>query len=145
METLNFVIIGHVDHGKSTLIGRLLYDTNSIPEDKIEEIKATSKELGQQTQFAYLLDHLEEERRQGITIDTTQVFFRTKKRQYVIIDAPGHAEFVKNMITGASHAEAGVLIVDITEGIKEQTKRHSFLISLLGLKQVFKTSDSTYK
>lgn len=135
-DVLNFVIVGHVDHGKSTLIGRLLYDTDSLPPDKIEEIKKASGGLGKDTEFAYLLDHLEEERQQGITIDTTQVFFKTDKRRYVIIDAPGHVEFVKNMITGASQAEAAVLIVDVEEGVKEQTKRHSYMLSLLGLKQV---------
>ncbi len=135
-EVLNFVIVGHVDHGKSTLIGRLLYDTESLPADKIEEIKKASEGLGRDTEFAYLLDHLEEERKQGITIDTTQVFFNTDKRRYVIIDAPGHVEFVKNMITGASQAEAAVLIVDVEEGVKEQTRRHSYMLSLLGLHQV---------
>jgi sulfate adenylyltransferase large subunit len=136
MDVLSFVIVGHVDHGKSTLIGRLLYDTDSLPPDKIEEIKKASTEQGRQTEFAYLLDHLEEERKQGITIDTTQVFFKTDKRRYVIIDAPGHVEFVKNMITGASQAEAAVLIVDAAEGVQEQTKRHSYMLSLLGLSQV---------
>ncbi|MBN3041159.1 MAG: 50S ribosome-binding GTPase [Candidatus Omnitrophica bacterium] len=136
METLTFVIVGHIDHGKSTLIGRLLYDTNSLSGDKIDEIKKTSKDLGRQTEFAYLLDHLEEERQQGITIETTQVFFNTDKRKYVIIDAPGHVEFVKNMITGASHAEAAVLIIDAKEGVKQQTKRHAYILSLLGIKQV---------
>lgn len=136
MDVLSFVIVGHVDHGKSTLIGRLLYDTDSLPLDKIEEIKKASEGQGKRTEFAYLLDHLEEERKQGITIDTTQVFFKTDKRRYVIIDAPGHVEFVKNMITGASQAEAAVLIVDVVEGVKEQTKRHSYMLSLMGLKQV---------
>ena len=136
MDALSFVIVGHVDHGKSTLIGRLLYDTNSLPPDKIEEIKKASAKQGKRTEFAYLLDHLEEERKQGVTIDTTQVFFNSKKRSYVIIDAPGHVEFVKNMITGASQAEAAVLIVDVAEGVKEQTRRHSYMLSLLGLKQV---------
>lgn len=136
MDTLKFVIVGHVDHGKSTLIGRLLYDTDSLPPDKIEEIEKTSRDLGRETEFAYLLDHLEEERQQGITIDTTQVFFKTEKRQYVIIDAPGHVEFVKNMITGASQAEAAVLIVDAREGVREQTKRHAYFLSLLGLNQI---------
>ncbi len=135
-KNLHFVIVGHVDHGKSTLIGRLLYDTDSLPPDKLEEIKKTSAELGRETEFAYLLDHLEEERRQGVTIDTTQVFFKTDQRDYVIIDAPGHVEFVRNMITGASQAEAAVLIVDAAEGVKEQTKRHSYMLSLLGLEQV---------
>ncbi len=136
MKALKFVIVGHVDHGKSTLIGRLLYDTGSISPDKIEEVKKTSKDLGRETEFAYLLDHLEEERKQGITIDTAQIFFKSDKRQYVIIDAPGHVEFVKNMITGASQAEAAVLIIDVKEGIKEQTKRHSYILSMLGLKDV---------
>ena len=136
MDVLSFVIVGHVDHGKSTLIGRLLYDTDTLPPDKIEEVQKASAEAGRETEFAYLLDHLEEERKQGITIDTTQVFFKTNKRRYVIIDAPGHVEFVKNMITGASQAEAAVLIIDVTEGVKEQTKRHSYMLSLLGLGQV---------
>ncbi len=136
MDVLSFVIVGHVDHGKSTLIGRLLYDTDSLEPDKIEEVRKASSEQGKQTEFAYLLDHLQEERKQGITIDTTQVFFKTDKRRYVIIDAPGHVEFVKNMITGASQAEAAVLIVDVKEGVKEQTRRHSYMLSLLGLHQV---------
>jgi len=136
METLSFVIVGHIDHGKSTLIGRLLYDTESLPQDRIEEIKKASAGQGKRTEFAYLLDHLEEERKQGITIDTTQVFFSSQKMHYVIIDAPGHVEFVKNMITGASQAEAAVLIADVIEGAKEQTKRHSYMLSLLGLKKV---------
>ena len=136
MKAVSFVIVGHIDHGKSTLIGRLLYDTDSLASDKIEEVKKASADQGRDTEFAYLLDHLEEERKQGITIDTTQVFFKTAKRRYVIIDAPGHVEFVKNMITGASQAEAAVLIIDVTEGVKEQTKRHSYFLSLLGLNQV---------
>jgi sulfate adenylyltransferase large subunit len=136
MDVLSFVIVGHVDHGKSTLIGRLLYDTYSLAPDKIQEIQKASGGRGRQTEFAYLLDHLEEEREQGITIDTTQVFFKTDKRRYVIIDAPGHVEFVKNMITGASQAEAAVLIIDVAEGVKEQTKRHSYMLSLLGLHHV---------
>ncbi|MHC4325497.1 MAG: sulfate adenylyltransferase subunit 1 [Planctomycetota bacterium] len=136
MDILSFVIVGHVDHGKSTLIGRLLYDTGSLAFDKIEEVRQASAEQGKETEFAYLLDHFEEERKQGITIDTTQVFFKTPRRCYTIIDAPGHVEFVKNMITGASHAEAAVLIVDVNEGVKEQTKRHSYILSLLGLNQV---------
>ncbi len=136
MDVLSFVIVGHVDHGKSTLIGRLLYDTDSLAPDKIEEMKRASEGRGRETEFAYLLDHLEEERKQGITIDTTQVFFKTDKKRYVIIDAPGHVEFVKNMITGASQAEAAVLIIDVNEGVREQTKRHSYMLSLLGLGQV---------
>ena len=135
-ENLKFVIVGHVDHGKSTLIGRLLFDTKSLPPDKIEEMQKTSKELGRETEFAYLVDHLREEREQSITIDTTQIFFKTDKREYVIIDAPGHVEFVKNMVTGASQAEAAILIVDTAEGVQEQTRRHAYILSLLGISQI---------
>lgn len=135
-EKLKFVIVGHVDHGKSTLIGRLLYDTNSLPEGKIEEIKQLCESLGKDIEFGYVMDHLEEERDQGITIDTAQTFFNTEKKDYVIIDAPGHVEFVKNMISGASQAEAAILIVDAEEGVKEQTKRHAYILGMLGLSQV---------
>lgn len=134
-EKLKFVIVGHVDHGKSTLIGRLLYDTNSLSESKVEEIKQLCESLGKDIEFGYVMDHLEEERDQGITIDTAQTFFNTEKRDYVIIDAPGHVEFLKNMISGASQAEAAILIVDADEGIKEQTKRHAYILGMLGLSQ----------
>lgn len=136
MRHLRFVIVGHVDHGKSTLIGRLLYDTESLPKDKLDEIRSACKEMGEEVEFAYVVDHLEEERRGHLTIDTAQVFFRTPRRDYVIIDAPGHREFLKNMITGAAQAEAAVLIVDAAEGIREQTQRHAFIVGLLGLKQL---------
>ncbi|MBN3038333.1 MAG: GTP-binding protein [Candidatus Omnitrophica bacterium] len=136
VNALKFVIVGHVDHGKSTLIGRLFFDTDSLSADKMEEVKAASKDLGRQTEFAFLLDHLREEREQGITIDTAQTFFKTKKREYVIIDAPGHREFVKNMITGASQAEAAVLIIDVDQGVQEQTRRHAYILAMLGLEQV---------
>jgi len=135
-ENLKFVIVGHVDHGKSTLIGRLFFDTDSLPPDKMEEVREASKEQGKEIEFAFLMDHLREERDQGITIDTAQTFFKTEKREYVIIDAPGHVEFVKNMITGASQAEAALLIVDANEGVQEQTKRHAYILSMLGLHQV---------
>lgn len=135
-DNFKFVIVGHIDHGKSTLIGRLLYDTDSLPEGKIEEIKEICESLGKDLEFGYVMDNLEEERDQNITIDTAQIFFNTKKREYTIIDAPGHVEFVKNMITGASQAEAAILIVDADEGVKEQTRRHAYILSMLGLKQV---------
>ena len=135
-KKLKFVITGHVDHGKSTLIGRLLFDTNSLPDGAMEEIRKTAEMLGRKTEFAHILDHLEEEREKGITIDTAQTFFKTKKREYVIIDAPGHKEFLKNMITGASQAEAAILMVDLNEGIMEQTKRHAYILTLLGIKQL---------
>jgi sulfate adenylyltransferase large subunit len=135
-ESLRFVIVGHIDHGKSTLIGRLFYDTDCLPEEKIEEVRTICDALGKEMEFAYVMDHLEEERTQGITIDTTQTFFHTEKRDYVIIDAPGHREFTKNMITGASQAEAAILIVDADEGVQEQTRRHAYILGLLGLEQV---------
>lgn len=135
-NSLKFVIVGHVDHGKSTLIGRLLYDTDSIPPDKFEEVKQICETLGKEIEFGYLMDYLEEERDQGITIDTAQIFFNTAKRDYVIIDAPGHVEFLRNMISGSSLAEAAILIVDAEEGVKEQTKRHAYILSMLGLDQV---------
>lgn len=135
-DHLKFVIVGHVDHGKSTLIGRLLYDTDSLPEEKIEEVRRACAALGRDMEFGFIIDHLEEERSQGITIDTAQTFFNTGRRRYVIIDAPGHKEFVKNMITGASQAEAAILIVDVAEGVREHTKRHAYILGMLGLDQV---------
>ena len=136
MDYMKIVIVGHVDHGKSTLIGRLFFDTGCLPEEKIEEVRKTCEALGRDMEFAFVMDHLEEERSQGVTIDTAQTFFNTDKRSYVIIDAPGHKEFIKNMITGASQAESAILIVDAEEGVREQTKRHAYILSLLGLDQV---------
>lgn len=135
-EKLKLVIVGHVDHGKSSLIGRLLFDTDSIAPDKMAELKKVSKKAGKDMEFAFLLDHLQEEREQGITIDTTQTFFKSDVREFVIIDAPGHVEFVKNMVTGASQAEAAILIIDANENIQEQTKRHAFILSMLGIDQI---------
>jgi translation elongation factor TU len=135
-KALPIVITGHVDHGKSTLIGRLLYDTGVLKEDRFQEITTSSSLLGKETEFAFVLDALEEERAKGITIDTTQIYFQTKKRKYVIIDAPGHKEFLRNMITGASYADAAVLIVDANEGIREQTRRHGYLLSMVGIKDI---------
>ncbi|MBU3100554.1 MULTISPECIES: sulfate adenylyltransferase subunit 1 [Clostridium] len=135
-EQLRIVAVGHVDHGKSTVIGRLLYDTKSLPEGAIEKVKRIAKETGKPFEYAYLLDAFEEEQKQGITIDTTSLQFHTDKRDYVIIDAPGHIEFLKNMITGAASAEAALLIIDAKEGIQEQSKRHGYILSLLGIKQV---------
>lgn len=136
-ENLNIVVVGHVDHGKSTLIGRLLYDTGSLPEGEIEKVKKISEENGKKFEYAYLLDAFEEEQKQGITIDITMLQFFTKKRDYVIIDAPGHKEFLKNMISGAASAEAAILVIDAKEGVQEQSKRHGYILSLLGIKKVF--------
>lgn len=136
-EVLKIVVAGHVDHGKSTVIGRLLYDTKSLPEGAIERVKRISKEKGKPFEYAYLLDAFEEEQKQGITIDTTQLQFHTAKRDYVIIDAPGHKEFLKNMISGAANAEAALLIIDAGEGIQEQSKRHGYILSLLGIQKIY--------
>ncbi len=130
------VFVGHVDHGKSTLIGRIFYDTKSLPDGKVEQIQAACKEEGMEFEYAFLLDALLEEQAQNITIDTTQIQFKTAKRPYVIIDAPGHKEFLKNMITGAASADAAVLLIAANEGIQEQSKRHGYLLSLLGIRQV---------
>jgi len=135
-QKLRIVIVGHVDHGKSTLIGRLFHDTNSLPEGKMEQIRKASEAEGMEFEFAFLLDALLEEQEQNITIDTTQLPFRTANRECVIIDAPGHKEFLKNMITGAASADAAILLIDAHEGIQEQSKRHAYLLSLLGIKQV---------
>ncbi|MBZ9607643.1 50S ribosome-binding GTPase [Clostridium estertheticum] len=135
-EVLRIVTVGHVDHGKSTVIGRLLYDTKSLPEGAIDRVKKIAKEKGKPFEYAYLLDAFEEEQKQGITIDTTSLQFHTDMRDYVIIDAPGHVEFLKNMITGAASAEAALLIIDAEEGIQEQSKRHGYILSLLGIRQV---------
>ncbi|MBC8059112.1 MAG: 50S ribosome-binding GTPase [Clostridiaceae bacterium] len=136
-EVLRIVTVGHVDHGKSTVIGRLLYDTKSLPEGAIDRVKKIAKEKGKPFEYAYLLDAFEEEQKQGITIDTTSLQFHTDKRDYVIIDAPGHVEFLKNMISGAASAEAALLIIDAQEGIQEQSKRHGYILSLLGIEQVY--------
>jgi bifunctional enzyme CysN/CysC len=135
-EQMKIVIVGHVDHGKSTLIGRLFYDTDSLPEGKVEQIKASSEKRGMPFEYSFLLDALQAERDQGITIDTTQLWFKTEKRNYVIIDAPGHKEFLKNMISGAANSEAALLVIDAAEGVKEQSKRHGYLLHLLGVTQI---------
>jgi len=135
-ENLNLVMVGHVDHGKSTLIGRLFYDTGSLPDGKVEEIRSICAALGRDFEFGYVMDNLSEERDQCVTIDTAQKFFKTGKRRYTIIDAPGHVEFIKNMITGASQADAAVLVVDAHEGVREQTRRHAYILGMLGLSQV---------
>jgi len=135
-DNLKFVAVGHVDHGKSTLIGRLLYDTGSLPPDKMDELRRFSKSADGVPEFAFVMDHLEEERQNRITIDTAQIFFKSNKREYTIIDAPGHKQFLKNMITGSTQAQAALLLVDVKEGLREQTHRHAYMISLLGIKQL---------
>jgi len=133
---VRIVIVGHVDHGKSTLVGRLLHETGSLPEGKLEMLKAVSARRGMPFEWSFLLDALQTERDQGITIDTTQIRFRTSSRDVVLIDAPGHAEFLRNMITGASQADGALLIIDALEGVRDQTRRHGYLLHLLGVKQI---------
>ena len=133
---VRIVIVGHVDHGKSTLIGRLLHETGSLPDGKFETLKAVSERRGMPFEWSFLLDSLQTERDQGITIDTTQIGFRTPSRDVVLIDAPGHAEFLRNMITGAAQADAALLLIDALEGVRDQTRRHGYLLHLLGVKQV---------
>src|SRR4051812_2243325 len=133
---LKIVIVGHVDHGKSTFVGRLLHETGSLPEGKLEQLQAIAQNRGVPFEWANLMDALQSERDQNITIDTAQIWFQTQKRQYVLIDAPGHREFLKNMITGAASAEAALLLIDGHEGVQEQSRRHGYLLHLLGIRQV---------
>jgi phosphoadenylyl-sulfate reductase (thioredoxin) len=133
---VRIVIVGHVDHGKSTLIGRLLHEAGGLPDGKLETLKAVSARRGMPFEWSFLLDALQTERDQGITIDTSQIRLRTPARDIVLIDAPGHAEFLRNMITGAAQADAALLIVDATEGVRDQTRRHGYLLHLLGVRQV---------
>ncbi|HWB76944.1 MAG TPA: GTP-binding protein, partial [Nannocystaceae bacterium] len=135
-ETMHIVIVGHVDHGKSTLVGRLLADTGVLGDGKLEKVRATCERQGKVFEYAFLLDALEAEQDQGITIDAARVFFRTAARDYIIIDAPGHIEFLKNMVTGAARAEAAVLLIDAKEGVRENSRRHGYLLGMLGIRQV---------
>ena len=133
---MKIAIVGHVDHGKSTIIGRMLADTDSLPEGKLERVRENCRRTSRPFEYAFLLDALKDEQSQGITIDSARIFFSTDKRQYTILDAPGHIEFLKNMVTGASNADAALLVIDADEGIKENSKRHGYLLSMLGIKQI---------
>ncbi|NQU44153.1 adenylyl-sulfate kinase [bacterium] len=135
-EQMNIVIAGHVDHGKSTVIGRLLADTNSLPEGKLQQVRDLCARTARPFEYAFLIDALKDEMAQGITIDSARVFFRTDKRDYIIIDAPGHIEFLKNMVTGASRAEAALLVIDAEEGVRENSRRHGYMLSMLGISQI---------
>jgi bifunctional enzyme CysN/CysC len=135
-EQMNVVIVGHVDHGKSTLVGRLLADTGSLPKGKLEAVQENCRKNAKPFEYAFLLDALKDEQSQGITIDTARSFFKSAQRDYIIIDAPGHIEFLKNMISGAARAEAAMLVIDAKEGIKENSKRHGYMMSFLGIKNI---------
>ncbi|MEN8196469.1 MAG: GTP-binding protein, partial [Pseudomonadota bacterium] len=133
---LSVAIVGHVDHGKSTLVGRLLHETGSLPDGKVAAVEATCRRRGMPFEWAFVTDALQAERDQGVTIDVSHMRFRTAKRAYVLVDAPGHREFLKNMISGASGSDAAFLLIDAAEGIREQSKRHGYLLHLLGIRQV---------
>jgi bifunctional enzyme CysN/CysC len=133
---MNVVIGGHVDHGKSTIVGRLLADTGALPEGKIEQVRAFCERTSRPFEYAFLLDALKDERAQGITIDASRVFFKSALRDYIIIDAPGHIEFLKNLITGAARADAALLVIDAHEGVQENSRRHGYMMSMLGVRQM---------
>ncbi|MBS1262957.1 MAG: Elongation factor 1-alpha [Methanonatronarchaeales archaeon] len=134
---MNLAIIGHVDHGKSTLVGRLLYETGAVPEHIIEQYREEAEEKGKGTfEFAWVMDNLKEERERGVTIDIAHREFTTDNYYFTIIDAPGHRDFVKNMITGASQADAAVLVVAAPDGVMAQTKEHVFLAKTLGVEEL---------
>lgn len=135
-EVMNIVTVGHVDHGKSTVIGRLMADTHTLPEGKLEFVREQCRRNSKPFEYAFLLDALKNEQAQGITIDTARCFFRSELRRYIVIDAPGHIEFLKNMVTGASRAEAALLVIDASRGVEENTRRHGYFLSMLGIKQV---------
>ena len=132
---LRFITCGSVDDGKSTLIGRLLYESKMLFEDQLAALEADSKKFGTQggdLDFALLLDGLTAERQQGITIDVAYRFFSTDKRHFIVADTPGHEQYTRNMVTGASTADVAVLLIDARKGVLTQTRRHSYLVSLLG-------------
>lgn len=135
-EQLRVVIVGHVDHGKSTLVGRLFHDTGMLPEGKFEAIEEMCKRRNMPFEWAFLMDSLKAERDQGVTIDTSQIWFRHAEREYVLIDAPGHREFIRNMVTGASNADAALLLIDADHGVRGQSRHHGYLLQLLGVHQV---------
>ncbi len=139
LPKINIITSGHVDAGKSTLIGRLLFDTGAVRPEQMRKLEQLAKEYKKETfEFAYVMDKLKEERERGVTIDIMHRPFQTKKYNYTIIDCPGHRDFVKNMITGASQADAAILVISAKpgEGIQEQTKEHTFLMKVLGISQI---------
>jgi elongation factor 1-alpha len=139
LPKINIITAGHVDHGKSTLIGRLLYDSGAIRDDQLRKLKERAKELKKETwEFAFVMDKLKEEQERGLTIDIMHKPFHTKKYYYTIIDCPGHRDFVKNMITGTSQADAAIFVVSAKpgEGVQEQTKEHAFLMKVMGVNQM---------
>jgi bifunctional enzyme CysN/CysC len=135
-DLLEVVVVGHVDHGKSTLVGRVLNDTHSLPEGKVEAVQAQCRARGMPFEWAFVTDALQAERDQGITIDASYIRFKSAMRDYLFIDAPGHRDFLRNMITGAADCDAALVVIDCLEGVKDQSRRHGYLLNLLGVKQV---------
>lgn len=135
MSVTKIAFVGHIDHGKSTLCGRLLAESGAVPPDKLEDLRQACKEKGGAIDYAFCMDAFCEERERLMTIDITQIPVRIAGRNYLVIDTPGHAEFIRNMITGACQADAAILVVDAAEGIREQTRRHTAIISFLGINQ----------
>jgi bifunctional enzyme CysN/CysC len=136
LSLVKVAIVGHVDHGKSSILGRLLADTKSLPDGKLERIKKYCEKNSKPFEYAFLLDALKAEQSQGITIDAARSFFKIDKKEYIFLDAPGHIEFIKNMITGAASTDAAP-VIDALEGIKENSLRHAYLLSFLNISQVF--------
>jgi len=136
MRPVHIVVVGHVDHGKSTLIGRLFHDAGVLPDGRIDQLTAAAAARGMPFEFANLTDGLQAERDQNVTIDTTQILFRWSGREVLFIDAPGHREFIRNMVTGASRADAALLVIDATDGVSEQTRRHALLLTILGVTRI---------
>ncbi|HXT00535.1 MAG TPA: GTP-binding protein [Elusimicrobiota bacterium] len=135
-ESLRVVVTGHVDHGKSTVVGRLLADTGALPKGKLERVRAYCERHGKPFEYAFLLDALKDEQAQGITIESSRIFFKSARRDYVLVDAPGHVEFIKNMISGATQASAALLVLDAKEGVQENSRRHGYLLSMLGARRI---------
>src|SRR5215468_3370678 len=133
---LKLVVVGHVDHGKSTLIGRLLHEAGALPAGKVAELEAVSRKRGVPLGWSFALDSFQAERDQAITLDTTRVRVKTPQRTFIVIDAPGHKELLKNMIGGASAATAALLVLDAQTGAEEQTLRHAYLLKLLGVREL---------
>ena len=139
LTTLRFITCGSVDDGKSTLLGRLLYEAQLIFEDQVETLVKDSKKIGTQggdIDFALLVDGLAAEREQGITIDVAYRFFSTEKRKFIVADSPGHEEYTRNMVTASSTADLAIILIDARKGVLEQTKRHSFIANLVGIKNI---------
>ncbi len=135
-QRMDLVIIGHVDHGKSTVVGRLLADAGFLPDGKLQQVKERCVMSHRPFEYAFLVDVLKEEQARGITLDSARIFFKTQKRHYMVMDAPGHTDLLRNMVTGAALADAAIVVIDVKAGVQENTRRHTHLLPLLGVGQV---------